>query len=401
VFLCAEASEIMTRHSILRSRARGRTSIPGIALLACLALSACHYDLDELFEGEILDGGMSDDGGMQSDVPAQLIELWKDKPYSSYSAACAACAATKCAAVNTSCKGDAQCLAFTKCIAQGTDPVTQSLCRAQHAGWLSEDVLARDVGGPYAQCVLQDRCTEECGSRTNFSCVGKFAWPTNDGDIPFRFRFNEAFTGEEVADMLVKVCRADDLHCAAPTFMDFTDANGEVALTLRTALRSFQGYLELTKKTDKMDTSIYPSLVRLGWPITQEGVTNITVINESSVALNVAISQVAPDPNRGLLQVRFYSCTGYAAPGVSFTTSLADEASRYWYADVDGVPNFMETRTYMIGAGGVINAIEGRHTITSTYSTDNGVTITKVGETAAPVRAGWMTIVLVPPLGAN
>jgi hypothetical protein len=123
------------------------------------------------------------------------------------------------------------------------------------------------------------------------------------------------------------------------------------------------------------------------------------VINEASVALNIAISQVQPDPTRGLLQVRFYSCAGFAAPNVSFTTSPTDEASRYWYAGPDGIPDFAETKTFTIGAAGVINAIEGRHVITSTYSPDNGVTTTKVGETAAPVRAGYMTIVLVPPLG--
>ena len=227
-------------------------------------------------------------------------------------------------------------------------------------------------------------------------------WPTtNDEEIPFRFRFNEAFTLEEVADMQVKVCRADDLLCAVPTFTGQTDANGEVELKLRTSLRTFQGYLELTKKTGNPMTTIYPSLVRLGWPITQAGVTNITVISEFSVSLNVAISMVDPDPERGLLQVRFSSCSGFAAPGVSFTTSPTDEASRYWYADADGIPNFTETKTFTIGAGGVINAIGGRHTITATVMGPDGMTPVKVAQAAAPVRAGYMTIVLIPPMGTN
>lgn len=372
-------------------------------LLALTLLSACRYDFDPLFEGELLDldGGMSD-ASMVEPPPAQLIELWKDKPFTSYNEACAACAVAKCAAVNDSCKRDPQCVAFTRCIAQSTDPVNQAQCRSQFTPWLSGDIFGRDVGGPYAQCVMQDKCTEECRSRVNFSCVGKFTWQTtNDMAIPFRFRFTEAFTLEEVTGMQVKVCRADDLYCTAPTEVAMTDENGEVMLNLLTSLRTFQGYFELTKKTSDPMTSVYPTLVRVGWPITQQGVTNITVINEYSVSLNIALSQATPDPGRGLLQVRFYSCNGFAAPGVSFITSPADEASRYWYAGIDGVPDFDETKTFTIGAAGVINAIEGRHNITSTYSPDNGVTSIPAGETAAPVRAGFMTIVLVPPMGTK
>ncbi len=352
-------------------------------------MGACRYDFDEIFEGQV-----------SSEVPEQLIELWKDKPFFSYSETCAACAASKCGAVNESCKADPNCVEFTRCVAASTDPVTQSACRAKYAAWLAEDVLGRDVAGPYGQCVLQDQCTEECASRTNFSCANQFVWPTtNETVLPFRFRFSEPFTGEHVAGMTVKVCRADDLHCNPPTFEGTTDENGEIELELRTALRTFQGYLELTKKTDSPQTSIYPTLLRLGWPITQEGVTNVTVIAQWSVELNIGLSQVQPDPNRGLLQVRFYSCAGYPAPNVSFTTTPVDEASRTWYAGPDGVPDFNETKTFTIGAAGVINAIEGRHVVTATYSPDNGATVTKVGETAAPVRAGYMTIVLVPTLG--
>ncbi len=396
----------MTRHFFARApegALRPLTlSLTRALFAACSLLGACHSDFDPLFEAQALDSDGGQDAGMVEPPPAQLIELWKDKAFSSYSESCAACAAAKCGAVNESCKRDPQCVAFTRCVAQSTDPVTQAQCRSQFATWLSADVFGRDVGGPYAQCVLQDKCTEECASRVNFSCVGKFSWQTtNDMDIPFRFRFNEAFLLEEVAGMEVKVCRADDLYCTAPTQVATTDDNGEVTLMLRTSLRTFQGYLELNKKTADPMTSIYPTLLRLGWPITVEGVTNITVINEFSVSLNVAISNVAPDPNRGLLQVRFSSCSGFSSPGVSFATNPTDEASRTWYADLAGVPNFEETKTYMLGAAGVINAIEGRHNITASYSPDNGVTNIPVAEAPAPVRAGFMTIVVVPPMGTN
>ncbi|MFT3927361.1 MAG: hypothetical protein QM778_32805 [Myxococcales bacterium] len=387
-FLCSRAQG----RSFLCSRAQGRASTLAAALVASSVLGGCRYDLDKLFEGQVLDGGPD------LPVPDQLIEFWKDKPFSLYSDACAACATAQCGAANAACKADPECVEFTRCIAASTDPGTQSACRAQFAPWLSEDVVGRDLGGPYQQCVMQDQCSEQCGARTNFECVGKYTWPTtNDTVVPFRFRFSEAFTQEVVTDMEVKVCRADDLYCESPIDVQHTDASGEVALGLRTSFRTFQGYLELNKQTGDANKSIYPSLVRLGWPISEEGVTNVNVINEASVALNVAISMVDPDPMRGLLQVRFQSCSGLAAPGVSFTTNPTDAASAYWYAGPDGIPNFKETKSYNIGAGGVINAIEGRHIITATRASD-GI---KLSETAAPVRKGYMTIVLISPMGTN
>jgi|GEM_PF-7011840 len=365
---------------------------PGALLLAVL-LGGCRYDIDELFAGSTLDAG-----GSSGPVPDQLIEFWKDKPFSPYNDACAACATAQCGAANQACKQDPDCVEFTRCVAQSTDPVTEAQCRAQFADWLGQDVFGRDIGGPYQQCVMQDQCSEQCGARSNYECVAKFAWPTtNEPVVPFRFRFSEAFTLDEVADMDVRVCRADDLYCDSPIETARTDAKGEVMLGLKTSFRTFQGYLELNKQTGNPDTSIYPSLVRLGWPVSVEGVTNVTVINESSVALNVAISMVDPDPARGLLQVRFQSCAGLAAPGISFTTTPTDDASAYWYAGPDGIPSFTETKSYNIGAGGVINAIEGRHMITATRASD-GV---KVAETAAPVRKGYMTIVVISPMGTN
>jgi hypothetical protein len=354
----------------------------GLSVLGLFGLSAtaCHYDIDKIFAGKTLE------------APELLTDLWTGGQFSTVDADCAACGAAKCVEANADCRDDPDCVAFTRCIASSTDPATQAQCRSEFIPYLTEEIFARDIGGPYQQCLFQDECLEQCGSRTNWQCVGNFSWPTTAEEvIPFRFRFVEAFKQTELADVEIKVCPAYDIHCEQPTATGRTDAHGEVLLELPTALRQFQGYLELKQAT------LYPTLLKLGWPISREGVTNITLIDSMSVALNVAFAGVDPDPERGLLQVRFYSCTGMAAPGVSFTTSPTDESSLYWYAGAEGTPNFKATQTAAIGAGGVINAIEGPHTIVATNVADG----MKVAEAAAPVRKGFMTIALLSPLAGH
>ncbi len=366
-----------------------RTSLYLASLLA-LTLSACRYDLDDIFQaGEVLDVPDADVGPPIDN----LADLLRGGKFSTVDDACHTCAVRRCKDVSDACLEDAECVAFNRCIVQSTDPATQAECRAESVDWLSQDIPGRDVGGPYQQCVFQDRCSEECKARTNFQCVGKFSWPTTPNQtIPYRVRFVEALgQGKVVSGMEVKVCRPDDPPCGQPTATMMTDANGEVMLDLRVALRAFRGYLELKKE------GIYPTLVRLGWPIAQEGVTNITIIDSTSVQLNVAAAGVQPDPERGLLQVRFFSCAGLTAPGISFTTDLEDEESLYWYANEIGLPRFDGTATSNIGAGGVINAVEGVHTLVAKQV----ATGTKTAETSAPVRGGYMTIVLFSPLDSN
>ncbi len=365
-----------------------------LAGLFALTSSACRYDLDGVFApGKVIDDDSTvekPDSAVEMPEPEDLVALLGSGKFSSVDDACVACAEEKCDDVRKACEDDPDCVAFNRCVSASTDPATQAECRARFVDWLRKDIPGRDMGGPYQQCVFQDRCWEECKGRSNFQCAGKFSWPTTGADtVPYRIRFVEALSAASVGEGLeVKVCRSDDTSCSVPAATAYTDENGEVALDLLVTLRAFRGYLELNKE------GFYPTLLRLGWPIAQEGVTNISIINRQSVELNISLAGVKPDPERGLLQVRFFSCAGFTAPGVSFTTNLADAASRSWYANDIGLPSFEGESTSLLGAGGVINAVEGVHLLVAR----DAETGKKIAETSAPVRPGYMTIVLFAPL---
>jgi hypothetical protein len=359
-----------------------------IATGAVLASSAgCRYDIDKIFghQGALLDGGLEDAG---APLPAHLIALWKGQRFSSVDAACEACAQKNCAKANQSCRNDADCAAFTACIAESTDPANQDACRASSLDWVSADIDGRDIGGPYQQCVFKTQCAAECGGQTNWQCVGHFSSTiTTEDSLTFRLRFKEALTGRLMKGMSVKVCRPDDLYCSMPQGKaKVTDDKGEVELNLATPLGMFTGYFELS------GAKVYPTLLRFGWPLVEAGATSVNVIDTDTLATNVAISRVTPDPERGMMQLRAQNCDGLPARGVTFHTSGSDDSTLYWYTtDSDPIPDFKATATESLGAGGVLNVPEGRQTITGTV---NGKV---VAETTAPVRKGFMSIVVLAP----
>jgi hypothetical protein len=350
-----------------------------------LFLGGCSYDIDKIYDHAVEHNDAGSDAGEA--VPAELSSYWLGQAFSTVDDACQNCAKSNCKSVNESCRDDATCAEFTRCVAQSTDPQAQAQCRAQFVSWLGEDVTGRDIGGPYQQCLFQDKCTSQCRSSTNWECVGKFDWPTtNQSTIAFRFRFADALSnGTPLAGINVKVCRPDDLQCSSAKKTFTTDKDGVVDVQVETQLRTFQGYFELS------GPDLYPTLLRLGYPLVYDGTTNINLIKNDAVELSAGIVGVKPDPSRGILQFRAFSCAGIVAPGVSFSSDKTDSQSTYWYAGEDAVPDLQATATTSIGSGGVINAPVGRHTITATYQKK------QVSQTSAPVRAGYMTIVIMAP----
>lgn len=360
-----------------------------MAPVLCLPL-ACTYDIDKIFEygAEPEDGGADADAG-EPPLPADLIELW---PAGSVSEACIACAKDKCASVNASCRGDESCAALTRCVAQAENPADQYDCRADHVDWLAESIQERDIGGPYQQCVFLSSCADACEAHAQLACTKQFNWPMVQGGetIPLHLRFVEGLNSKPVAGLTVRACPPEFTNeCRALGEAAYTtDEDGVVHLEVVAALGSFQGYLELT------GAGIYPTLLRFGWPIARELVTNVAVISSANVNGLVFSSGIELDADRGLLQLRAFGCNGITAREIAFSVAGGDERSRTWYTvGQDLAPVFSATVTADRGAGGIINVPEGRRQVTATHGED---VITSL---SAPVRAGHMTIVVMLPGG--
>lgn len=352
---------------------------PLLGLSLCAVSSACRYDTDKLFaEAEGTDAGVTV-------LPDDLIDLWKP---SDAAEACAACAREKCAEENTACRDDAECVALTRCVAKSVDPATQNDCRSQHVPWLSEEIASRDTGGPYQQCVFLNKCAAECDARNQLACRGKFTWPqTSESTVDLRLRFVDGLSPMPPVGLRVRACQAEDSEkCLEVAGWQTADETGSATLTVPITLGSFQGYLEFE------GGGLYPTLLRFGWPIARDVVTVVTVINDFSARAIINTSPVKVDPVRGLLQLRSFGCGGVSLRGVGFSVDGADAMTGTWYvAGQEITPNFKITETGDRGAGGIVNVLTGRSTVTAVRDGQEIASVT------APVRAGFMTIVVMPP----
>jgi hypothetical protein len=366
-----------------------------VHLVWCAAFSgACKYDIDAIYthRTRAADAGADagSDAGQMAELPARLSDLWAESDV--VDADCRACAARECAAENTLCRSDEECAALTRCVAGSMDPDTHAGCREQRTAWLSEDIRARSMNGPYYACVFRDGCPAECASHTDYSCLGQFSRRlTSKRTVNLRLRLIDALMGQPSVGVTVKACRQDDLTCSDVAAMTTTDENGVLSIDLPVALRAFRGYLELT------GGGIFPTLLHFGWPLGRDDVMEVRVVAESNVENLIDISGVALDGSRGLLQIRAFGCAGVGMEGVSMATDKADADSRTWYATSNNLPDFMRTETTTVGSAGIINVPGGLNRISARLAASGAL----VSETDAPVRADFMTIVVLSPLDST
>jgi hypothetical protein len=369
-------------HAAAATRARqarvstGMGSAFGLLALGLLQAS-CSYDIDKIYKHQ---------PGPEA-LPADLIDLWKP----ALLAECIECAKSECGNENDACRADEECVALTQCVAEATDPAAQNDCRAEHVAWLSEQIAERDIGGPYQQCVFLNKCSAACEARTQLSCARKYAWPTKlgGGTVKLHLRFVEGLIGRPQPGVRVRACQQEDPETCLPlTDWVTTDREGVVELEVGLALGSFSGYLELE------GGMLYPTLLRFGWPIMAELVTNITVVSSGSIEPLLNSSTIDVDRDLGLLQMRMFGCNGVPTRDVGFSVDAAGPSTQTWYtAGTDISPDFSVDVTGDRGAGGIINVTPGARRISA--ETSGGVEV--VRNLRVPVRKGTMTIVMVVP----
>ncbi len=347
------------------------------ALLALGVLQAsCSYDIDKIYKHQ---------PGPEA-LPADLIDLFKAP---ALTAACLECAKSECFDENEACRGDAECVALTQCVAKAKDPAAQNDCRAEHVDWLRESIAERDIGGPYQQCVFLNKCSAACEARTQLTCTRDYAWPTKlgGGNVKLHLRFVEGLIGRPQAGIRARACQQEDPEkCLPLTDWVTGDRDGVVELEVGLALGSFSGYLELEGGT------LYPTLLRFGWPIMAELVTNITVVSSGSIEPLLNSSVVNVDRDLGLVQMRMFGCNGVPTRDVAF--SVDSPGTTTWYTvGSDIAPDFKAEATGDRGAGGIINVMPGGRRISA--QTLDGMEV--VRNLRVPVRKGAMTIVMVVP----
>ncbi len=346
--------------------------------LPLLALCACHYDLDVLYEHA--DGGSEDTGvGTQVLMSQQLIAAWIGHN-AAVDEDCIACAEQNCQDIDSACRNDPSCLAYTQCVGMKPDPAGLTACRAQYSQWVrTGNIREHDLTGPYGQCAFRDRCAVECGGNSDMTCLGKYSWTTaSEASVPLHLFLANPFDSKPMPGVNVRVCGERD--CPMDAQIVTSDANGLVELTLLTTnfAHAFNGFLEL------QGAQIVPTLLKFSWNITSETTQVVNVVPTASGS---------PGTTRGALQLRMFGCGGLGVRGVSFEASNTDDMSKTWYYD-NGL-SFEATATSAVGSGGVTNVPPGETQVTAVRR--EGDTKQVVANTTATVRAGFMTVVIFVP----
>lgn len=358
---------------------------------ACLA--GCQYDIDSLYRFASSDAA--------ADVPGPSIDLYASVPFvdedckACANKSCAKACETICPAVEAGaekkCKVDPACVALAQCAAQGVEPDQLSECRAEQADWCAQDVVGRGLGGPFYTCVFRDKCSEKCGTPSDWSCLDTpYTWETTAADsVPVRIRFAEALDGIPASGLTVKVYRRVDDSLANPAGVYTTNKEGVAALTLPTPLRSFRGYLQIE------GDGWYPTLIQFGYPIARESVIAMPIVTQLNVERSTAAAGATPEPELGLLQIRMFGCAGVLMRDVSFAADLADQPNSVtWYYDGQ-TANTEIDKTTTYGNGGIVNVRAGTAVVTGKWGNR------LVAKTFAPVRPGFLTIVLLAPLDSS
>ncbi|MDB4989922.1 MAG: hypothetical protein JWN04_5100 [Myxococcaceae bacterium] len=359
-----------------------------VFLSLALGSSACTYDLEKLYEHEVGDdAGMGGDAARVGLSSQQLIGAWiGNDPL--VNASCVACAEAKCGDAETACRADPECVAYTQCVGQSPNPGGQDACRVSHMPWVRADVRAHDLNGPYGQCVFKYNCAAECGGNDDLTCLQKYSRPSTPAAmVPLHLYLADAIMPTAaVSGVQVKVCAATDLTCAHPTGQGTTDATGLVELSLPTTYSgSFTGYFEIE------GGQLYPSLLKFSWNLGVETTYVLNTVNKDLFNQSISLIGLTPKSGLGMLQLRMLGCSSIGLRGASFTADTADAMSKTWY--IDGLPKLDLTATGTVGSGGIVNVKEGSALVTATRASDMAV----IGKIDAPVRASYMTIVVLEP----
>lgn len=367
-------------------------------LLCAFILSAgCEYDLNKIYQYDMSDAastasdGAIDaaaEGGGGPVLPDHLIDLFGTDTF--VDDACRSCVNQKCASAEDKCRDDKSCTDLLACSAEKVDPDKLSSCRSDLADWCAEDVIGRALGGRFYTCAFRDSCSEECATPSDWSCLGKYTWEsTPEPSVPVRIRFAEAVNGTPAAGLTVKVYRRLEDELSNPASMAKTDKDGLVALDLPTPMRSFRGYLQIEGE------GWYPTLIQFGYPIARESVVSILIVTDQNVKLSVSSAGTKQRDDLGLLQLRMFGCAGVLMRDVSFASDMADpNSSAVWYYDGQRANTEID-KTTTWGNGGIINVLPGSSDVTAKLGNK------LVARTSAPVRAGYLTIVLLAPLDSS
>jgi hypothetical protein len=290
-----------------------------------------------------------------------------------------AAAATACSLVlpldKVQCNNDNDCAnlgaATSKCVA--------SVCQAQSTPG-NDSGVPIDDGTPWG-CVGGDVPAGDGGLPTTIQLVPFDGFSTLDPE-------NNAYTIK--SGVRVRLCAKRDPTCASPLTSEKTStADAGVSFDLP-SIRDF--YVE-ARADDTTPMLFTPAIVGDG----SKRLSRTLFIGQlSTSATNSLAGSIGTslDPEKGVVLTRPVNCQVYPSnnDGISFVGSPLDSNTVQFYAQ-DGLPTKSANQTDKAGLGGFVNVPPGNITVTASFAADQR----RIGKASGIVRAGWMTLIEVPP----
>jgi hypothetical protein len=302
---------------------------------------------------------------------------------------CLQCAAEICPELVASCEDDPLCMAVAQCVHEDPGPGQRVQCSAEHApGGKTLFEIGRCIGRS---------CADACGGGRIWSCLGRRSprlRPTTES-FEYHLNFYEVLLQTPLPDLEVRACPKrgwSDPGCGVDVDAEgSTDPAGDVRLRIPfpsvSVIQPWDGFLTVT------GDNYYSDIRYFNLPIVGDVSLNLSGALNSTVSALSAVTGLVSLPERGLLTLTIFDCSGLPAAGVSVTVEPSDAETRRFYSK--GNLQFDESLTET-GADGLVifgNVPSGVARIRA-----------EVAETTEPlpdvevvIRPSWRTNVYLEP----
>jgi len=208
--------------------------------------------------------------------------------------------------------------------------------------------------GAWLDCLQNDNaCGPACQSGRNWQCLGgSVVWPKPKaaGKFTFSVTVVDLLSEKPFAGSVVKACDKADALCASPIDRSMTDGEGLVSITVPAGASGFNGYLDITGGDNGSVSGgtnpIFPALYYPVPPIISPGWRGrMQFVSSADLPILGGLTRADIDPTRGHFAANALDCNLIAAGDVSFSADSADDKTRSFYFDRNGLPSISATAT--------------------------------------------------------
>jgi hypothetical protein len=241
-------------------------------------------------------------------------------------------------------------------------------------------------GPAFADSVCEASVCKPKPKPDGFECLDVPPEPpgAQSGTYTVNLFLRDTVSQEPKGGVKARACKRLDPECISTTGDVTTNADGRVSISLPAG---FEGYLQFE------GTEIATTLYFFDPPLSSDISELLVSVNSPMTAAGlVQLTGATPNPDLGVVLVTTFDCEGAAASGVTVAPGAVGDAAKLFYVR-NGLPDTTKTVTDETGYAGIVNAMPGTASFTSTI---DDLTI---GSVTVQVKKGAQTLARITPHG--